>query len=375
LRRFKQFTVNRLDVLGRHYSYGLGPLDHDSRRAGLTELATTDAPALADFFGSGRPFSVLCLSAASVDNLGNINLGPFVDISLDLLAKAQEIGARVLVEVNRRLPRSSGESVFRRELVDELYEAVWEPPEYQYPSRDAVDDEICRLAATLIGDGATIAAGVGGLVEGTLLELIGKKNLGIYSEAYTPAMARLQEFGAVNNRRKGYMEEGSIATYCLGGRDLWRFLDGRADIHLTSGSFLVEPHNIRRNRSVTAISQVAQVDLTGQMAFTAPGNSHCWGLGLMPELHRQACASGGGRSLALLRSCAPGGLQSNLEPALSPGHRGVLGPNEVDFLVTEHGIADLRSGGDRDRALALIAVAHPDHRPRLMALAEEAGLI
>jgi acyl-CoA hydrolase len=374
-KRFRQFSMNRADSPGRHYSYGFGPLDHETRRAGLTELATTDAPTLADFFGTGRPFSVLCLGAASVDSLGNINLGPFVDISLDLLAKAQEIGARVLVEVNRKLPRSSGESVFRRELVDEIFESSWEPPEYQSPPRDAVDEEICRLAGTLIGDGATLAVGVGNLVEGTLLGLMNKKNLGVYTECYSNAMARLQEAGAINNRRKGFMEEGSVAAYCLGDKGLSRFIDGRSDIHLTSGSFIVEPHNIRRNRSVTAISQVAQADLSGQVAFTGPGSTHCWGMGLMSVIHRAACASGGGRSIVLLRSAPTGAAMSNIEAGLFAGHRGVLSPSEVDYLVTEHGIADLRGGGDRDRALNIIAVAHPDHRSRLLAQAEEAGIV
>jgi acyl-CoA hydrolase len=374
-KRFRQFSLNRLDSPGKHYSFGFGPLDHETRRAGLTEMAATDAPTLADFFGTGRPFSVLCLGAASVDSLGNINLGPFVDISLDLLAKAQEIGARVLVEVNRKLPRSSGESVFRRELVDEIFESSWDPPEFQCPPRDAIDAEICRLACTLIGDGATLAAGVGTLVEGTLLGLADKKNLGVYTECFSNAMVKLHEAGAINNRRKGFMEEGSIAAYSLGDRTLSRFIDGRADIHLTSGSFIVEPHNIRRNRSITAISQVAQADLSGQVSFTGPGSTHCWGMGLMPVIHREACASGGGRSIVLLRSAPPGAVISNIEAALFAGHRGVLNPSEVDYLVTEHGIADLRGGGDRDRALNIIAVAHPDHRPRLLAQAEEAGIV
>lgn len=373
--RYSRHMENRFEMQGRHISFGLGPADFEPWRWGLSELEVVETRLIADSFSSGRPFSILCICAAGVDNLGNINFGLNVDISLDLLAKAQELGARVVFEINDKLPKTAGESSCRSELADEIYHCSRAVPEFRFPRRGPVEDEICKAASALISDGNTLSCGLGSLVEGTLERLAPRKNLGVYTEHFGGAMAKLQGGGAINNRRKGFMEGQSLTTYCLGDKELHRFVNERPDVHLSSASFLMDQANIRRNRNLVALSQIAQIDLSGQASFTAPGSDLSWGMGLMPVIHREACGGGVGRSIVLMRSRLRGDMESAIVPVLPARHRVFMGAGEIDQVVTEYGVADLHLGGARERAYALVSIAHPDHRAALLQSAHEQGLL
>ncbi|MBM4372894.1 MAG: hypothetical protein FJ098_14670 [Deltaproteobacteria bacterium] len=360
----------------RFLSFGLGPADREAWAHGLTDLVPVGSRYIRDLFlRSGHSFNVIAVGSSGMDEDGNFNVGPGVDWTLDLLSAAEEGDALVVVEVNPRLPFTHGETSFRRELVDHVIVADRPPPEL-LPGREHPEDRlIARHVADLVPDEATLAVGHGGLVDRVVRGLSRKRNLGVFSDLIGDALLHLHQEGALTNRRKGFMDGRWVGTHVMGTRALYEFVHHNPAIHLAPVEFVTEGANLLRHERLVAISGAAEIDLYGQVAGDASGFRQLSGPGAQAIFHQAASRSRDGAGIVVLRSTRAGGRTSTISTSLRPGSTVSIPRSDVDCIITENGVARLRGCSMRERALALISVAHPDHQDRLAREASEQGLL
>ena len=202
-----------------------------------------------------------------------------------------------------------------------------------------------------------------------------KRNLGVFSDLISDALLFLHKEGALTNRKKGFMDGKFIGTHVVGTRELYDFVDRNEAIHLAPVDFVSEPSTIRRNRRMVAISGAAEVDLYGQVAGDGAGYRQLSGPGAQQILHHSAARTEGGAGIVVIRSTRAAGRTSAITPSLRSGSTVTIPRADVDCIVTEFGVARLRGRSMRERAMALIAIAHPDHQDRLARDASEQGII
>ena len=359
----------------RLLSFSLGPADREAWALGLLDLVPVSSSRVRDLFLDGRSFDAIAVGSSGMDEDGNFNLGTNVDWTLDLLAEAEENDALVVVEVNKQMPFSHGETSFRREIVDHVIEVDRPLPEY-VPSREQPEDRlIASHVAELVPDEATLAVGHGGLVDRVVRGLARKRHLGVFSDLISDALLFLEREGALTNQRKGFMDGRWVGSHVVGTRALYDHVNHNTSVHLAPVDFVTEPGTIRRNRRMVAISGAAEVDLYGQIAGDAAGRRQLSGPGAQGILHHSAGRTEGGAGIVVLRSTRAAGRTSTITLALRPGSTVSIPRYDVDCVVTEFGVARLRGRSMRERAMALISIAHPDHQDQLAREASDQGII
>ena len=376
IRQFRAIHDEQRKAPGlRLLSLSLGPADREAWAHGLLDLVPIGSRYVRDLFLDGRPFDIIAVGSSGVDEDGNYNLGTNVDWTLDLLAAAEENDALVVVEVNEQMPTTSGETTFRKELVDHVIQVNRPLPEWVPSEEHAEDRLIASHVAELVPDEATLAVGHGSLVDRVVRGLSRKRNLGIFSDLLSDSVLHLHKEGALTNTRKGFMEGKWVGSHVIGTREIYDFLDRNQDIHLAPIDFVSEPGTIMRNRRMVAISGAAEVDLYGQVAGDGAGYRQLSGPGAQQIFHQTASRIEGGAGIVVLRSTRAAGRTSTLTTSLRPGSTVSIPRADVDCIVTEFGVARLRGRSMRERAMALIAIAHPDHQERLAREAGEQGII
>lgn len=359
----------------RFLSFSLGPADREAWAHGLLDLVPVGSRNVRDLFLEGRPFDIIAVGSSGMDDEGNFNLGTNVDWTPDLLAAAEESDALVIVEVNAQMPVTHGETTFRKELVDHVIKVDRPLPEWVTSRERAEDRLIASHVAEIVPDEATLAVGYGSLVDRVVRGLYRKRNLGVFSDLISDALLFLHKEGALTNRRKGFMEGKLVGSHVVGSRALYDFVDGNELLHLAPVDFVSEPGTILRNRRMVAISGAAEVDLYGQVAGDGAGYRQLSGPGAQQAFHHNAARTEGGAGIVVIRSTRAAGRTSTITPYLRPGSTVTIPRADVDCIVTEFGVARLRGRSMRERAMALIAIAHPDHQERLAREAGEQGII
>lgn len=293
----------------------------------------------------------------------------FVSLSLGLTYEkdALEAARLVILEVNERLPRTWGDTHLRVDDADLFIEHHQPVPELPEPSPGPVELEIGRHIAELVADGATIQLGIGEIPNAAALALSEKKDLGVHTEMLVDSMRELYERGAITNKRKSLLKDKLVCTFAMGSRKLYDWLDDNPAVEFRRGAWVNDPAVIRRNAKMTSINTCLMVDLTGQAASEAIGAAQYSGTGGQSDTAVGAVAGldGQGKSILACRSTAKGGTISTIVPTLPPGTPVTLHRAHTDHVVTEHGVARLRGRTVRERARALIAIAHPDFRAEL----------
>ena len=244
-----------------------------------------------------------------------------------------------------------------------------------------MDQKIGNYIAENIEDGSTIQLGIGGIPNAVAEALKSKKDLGIHTEMFTDGMVDLIECGAVNNSKKTLYNGRSVATFALGTKKLYQFLDDNPSVMMKSGRWTNDPHVIGQNHKMISINTTLEVDLTGQCASESIGTVQFSGTGGQADTAVGAQICPEGKSFIALYSTAEitnseGKKEtvSKITPTLKPGAAVSLGRNDVDYVVTEHGIVWLRGQSIRERVKRLISIAHPDFRDKLRFDAEKFGI-
>ena len=325
-----------------------------------------------NFFRNRRiAIDVALIQVAPPDRFGRFSLG----ISVDITKSAVESARIVIAQVNSKMPRTSGDASIMIDDIDYLVEAdeeLFEMPQEILGERERIISYYC---GELIDDGSILQFGFAGISQGLMDHLKDRRNLGLHTEILTEFLVDLIECGAVNNSTKKMYRGKSLATCCMGTKRLYDFVDNNSMVEFYTSDVVLNPLFIAANDKVVAVNLALQVDLRGQIrqgnptwtAFEGSGGDHDFMLG--------ASMSRGGRSIVCLRSTSIKSGRSTIVPSFGPKAAVIMNRGEVNYIVTEYGIAYLGGRTIRERAMALIEVAHPDHREDLMRQAREMGYI
>lgn len=328
-------------------------------RADFIPVFLSDIPDL--FRRQVVPLDAALLSLSPPDRQGNCTLGP----SVDAAKAASESAKLVLAVINEKMPRTHGNTVVPLDRVHAFTlvdRPLWEMP--RAPA-GAVERRIGELIADLVEDGSTLQLGIGGIPDAVLERLGDKHDLGVHTEMFSDGIIPLIEGGVVTNRFKEVHRSRSVASFVGGSQHLYDFVHDNLLLEFHPCDRTNDPGIIRRNPRVVAINAAIEVDLTGQICADSIGHRIYSGIGGQMDFMRGAALSEGGKPIIALPSTASSGKVSRIVSTLKPGAGVVTTRGHVHWVVTEHGAVNLHGRSLRERAEALISIAHPDFRVEL----------
>jgi acyl-CoA hydrolase/GNAT superfamily N-acetyltransferase len=316
------------------------------------------------------PIHVALIQVSPPDDFGWMSLGISVDITLAAALSAD----LVIAQVNPRMPRILGHSFIHLDDVDTVVEHEEELLTVkEYPVLEPAR-LIARHITKLIEDGSTIHLGLGATANATLQALSNKNDLGVHSRFISDGMVQLVVKGVINNRKKGLNDGKCVASSALGTTDLYAFLHDNPSIEFYPSDYVNNPTVIAAHSKMISIHVATIMDLTGQVAADAQPQNHFSGVSGMLDFVRGAAQSQKGKSILLLPSTSEDGKTSNIVPMLE--NSAVVVPrSDVYYVVTEFGVVNLFGKSLQERAMAMISLAHPDHRDQLFFSAKQLGLI
>lgn len=312
------------------------------------------------------PVDMLLLQVSPPDSTGHVSLGLAVDYMKDVLASLPI----VVAEVNPRMPRTSGDTLVHVSQIGWYVDVNYVPQEVPPAPADSVDAQIAYNVAGLIDDDAVLQVGIGALPDQVLGQLGHLRHLGIHSGIVTDAIRPLIESGVIDNARKTFLPGVSVATMAAGTQDFYRFLNGNPLVEFHPSSVTHNAAILSGIERLTAVNSGLQADLGGSVNAEVAGGRIVSMIGGLADFAQGATRAPGGASILALRSTFRDGEVNNIVPALDAGVPRSLGPADVDFIVTEYGVAPVRGVPPDDRARGLIAIAHPAFRDGLAARAQ-----
>jgi len=317
------------------------------------------------------PADVVFAMASPMDAHGYFSLSLGADYTMAAVAKARA----VVLEVNPNVPFAYGNCHVHISQVSALVESSEPVLEVGLPKIGPVQEAIGKQVADLIEDGSTLQIGYGGIPDAVVVQLQHKKDLGIHTEMIGDGILTLIECGAVTNRRKTYLPGKCIATFALGSKKLYQFMDRNPALEMHPVNFTNDPYLASQNDKLVAINATLQIDLLGQCGSESLGHAPFSGTGGQSDFVRAANRSRGGKAFIVLPSTAKNDTISRIVPSLSPGTHVTTSKNDINYVVTEYGVAQLRGNMAKQRAQELIGIAHPAFREELSAQARAAHLL
>jgi acyl-CoA hydrolase/RimJ/RimL family protein N-acetyltransferase len=352
----------------RHTAFFIGANVREAVHDGRADFMPVFLSDLPELIRSRRvPIDVALVQVAPPDRHGFVSLG----VSVDIVRAAVETATLVIAEVNPRMPRTLGDSFVPVRRIDHLVPVDTPLPERAPSELDETAREIGRHVASLVPDGATLQVGIGSIPDAVLAALAGRRDLGIHTEMLSDGVMALAEAGVITGRKKTLLPGKMVTSFVMGSTKLYAWADDNPAIEMRPSDFTNDPVNIARNDRMVAINGALSVDLTGQVASDTLGGRFYSGIGGQVDFVRGAARSRGGRPIIALRSTAVAGATSRIVPVFEAGAGVVTSRGDVHYVVTEFGIADLWGKSIRERAMALVSIAHPDHRGELLAVAKE----
>lgn len=316
-------------------------------------------------------YDAFCVAVSPMDKHGYFSLATTSSYCVAMLEKTR----RIFLEVNAFQPRAVCGTQIHISQVDGLIECDHELPVQPSPKLDEVSITIGNLIAEQIPDGACIQLGIGAIPDATGMALKTKRDLGIHTELFTDSMVELIECGAVNNSKKQIHRYQSVTTFAFGSKRIYDYIDDNPAIAIMPVDYVNDPEVICKNDNMISINAALEVDLWGQVCAESVGTKHMSGSGGQIDYVRGACQSRGGKSFIAFSSTAKGGTISKIKSILTPGAVVTTSKNDVDYIVTEYGLAHLRGESLASRARQLIAIAHPDFRDELSFEAKKRGIL
>lgn len=307
------------------------------------------------------PIDVAMVQVSPPDHHGFCSLGTSVDIA----RSAVETARMVIAQVNPRMPRTHGDGFVHISKIDYLVHVQVELPELDYSTK--INPGIIAIGknvASLIEDGATLQMGIGGIPDQVLANLSSHKDLGIHTEMFSDGIIPLIEKGVITNRHKKLNAGKSVTGFMAGTRKLYDFVDDNPAIRVMDIGYVNDTSIIRQNPKATAINSAIEIDLTGQVCADSIGTYQYSGIGGQLDFMRGASLSEGGKPIIAIPSVTTKGA-SRIVPFLKDGAGVVTTRGHVHWVVSEYGMVDLFGKNLKQRAKALISIAHPDHREQL----------
>ena len=340
----------------------------EEKRADFTPCFFSEIPRL--FKNKILSVDALLFQVTPPDEQGFCSYG----VSVDYTKTAAECARIVIAQMNSCLPHTGGAKIHLNDIhfIVEQDEPIIE---LKPPQIGEVEKAIGENVAALIPDGATLQLGIGAIPDAVLLFLTDKKDLGIHSEMFSDGVLVLAEAGVITNRKKTINTGKFTATFLMGTKRLYDFVNHNPDVEMQSVDYINDPCIIGQHDNMISINSALQVNLMGEVNAEMIGTKQFSAVGGQVDFVRGASRSLNGKSIIALPSTAAGGKISRITCDLDRGAAVTTSRNDVHYVVTEYGAANLRGKSLSARAKALIAISHPDFRDRLTAEAKEKGLM
>lgn len=352
----------------RHNAIFIGSNVRDAINEGRADYTPIYLSEIEGLFESGAmPLDVALIQVSPPDAHGYCSFGVGIDTSLTAAKQARY----VVAQVNDQMPRTNGDSFIHVNDIDAVVVSSRPLCEMKKVRITEMHTAIARNVAGLIDDGSVLQTGIGGIPDAVLPFLMDRKDLAVHSELVSDGVIPLIDAGVITGARKNFKPRKIIAGFVLGTKAMFDFVDNNSLFEFHPTAYVNDPALIARNDRMVAINSCLQVDLTGQVCSDSIGTQFYSGIGGQVDFLRGASRSKGGKPIIALAATAKNGTISRIVPTLSPGAGVVTSRGLVRYVVTEFGVAYLHGKTIRERAKALIDIAHPDFREELYAHCEQ----
>ncbi len=365
---FDEATQNNV----RHMAYFFGGPSRPGGQAGWIDYLPGYFSELPQLIDRGlTPVDIVFSMASPMDEHGYFALSLATDYTMAAIRRARA----VVLEVNPNVPFTFGDCHVHISQVAALVESDDPLLEVGLPEIGPVQSAIGKHVADLIDDGSTLQIGYGGIPDAVVMQLKHKHDLGLHTEMIGDGILTLLESGAVTNRKKTFMPGKIVATFALGSQQLYRFMHRNPALEMHPVDFTNDPFIAARNDKLVAVNATMQIDLIGQCGSESLGYTPYSGTGGQADFVRAANRSRDGKAFIVLPSTAKGNTISRIVPTLTLGTHVTTSKNDINYVVTEYGVAQLRGKTAKQRCVALIAIAHPDFRGELRDSARQMHLL
>jgi acyl-CoA hydrolase len=352
----------------RHNAMFIGGNVREAINEGRADYTPIYLSEIEGLFESGEmPIDVALLTLSPPDPHGFCSFGVGVDTSLT----AAKCARYVVAQINDQMPRTFGDSFIHVNELDAIVDSSRPLCEMKQPQITEMQVAIARNVASLIEDGSVIQTGIGGIPDAVLPFLMDRKDLGVHSELVANGVIPLIESGVITGARKNFKPRKIILGFAIGTKPLFSFVDNNPIFEFHPTAYTNDPGLIARNDNMVAINSALQIDLTGQVCSDSIGSQFYSGIGGQVDFLRGASRSKGGKPIIAISSTAKDGTISRIVPMLSPGAGVVTSRGLIRYVVTEYGVAYLHGKTIRQRAQALIDIAHPKFREELYQACEK----
>ncbi len=329
-------------------------------RADYTPCFFSEVPRL--FRDGTLPVDVALISLSTPDENGYCSLGTSVDYTKEA-AKSAKL---TIAQINEEMPRTMGDSKIHISEIDYIVEGNMPIPVLNPPKISEIERAIGEHCASLIEDGSTLQLGIGAIPDAVLLFLKDKKDLGIHSEMISDGVVELYEAGVITNKMKTLHPGKMVVTFLMGTKRLYDFVNNNPDIEMYPVDYVNDPCVVMKNYKMVSINSCIQVDLMGQVVSDSVGKKQFSGVGGQVDFVRGASMAKDGKSIIAMPSTAAKGTVSRIVSLIDEGAAVTTSRNDVHYIVTEYGMANLKGKTLKDRGRALINIAHPNFREELI---------
>jgi len=353
------------------YSFFVTAADRARIKVGLSYYVPNYIHQIPRLVSDFMDVDVVITTVSPMDSAGYFTFGAVNDYT----SVAARNCKRLIVEVNENMPRVFGDSLLHISEVSAVVENHVPLLEMPVPETKPADETIAHYIAEMIPDGATIELGLGGIPNAIAHHLEGHKDLGIHTGVFVPAMVDLIEKGVITGRKKTLHPRKHVFMVAQGTKRMYDFINDNPSMESYPASYTEDPDIIAKNDNMISVNTIIEVDLTGQCNAEYMAGSQFSGTGGQLDFVRGAFNSKGGKSVQAFYSTARGGKASRIVPSFAPGTVITIPRMDTHYLATEYGVVNLKGKSTRDRALAIISIAHPKFRDDLLRQAEDMYLI
>jgi len=367
VRKYDYFDPETVDHI-RHTAYFFSGASRPGGQQGWIDFIPAYFSELPSLINANlTPSDVVFTMVSPMDEHGYFSLSLATDYTMAAIAKARA----VVLEVNPNVPFAFGNCHIHISQVAALTESSDPILEVGLPKIGPVQEAIGKYVADMIPDGATLQIGYGGIPDAVVMQLTQKHDLGIHTEMVGDGIMTLVEAGVVTNNKKNYGRGKILATFALGSKKLYQFMNRNPALEMHPVDYTNDPYLAGQNDNLHAINATMQIDFMGQCGSESLGSAPYSGTGGQADFVRAANRSNGGKSFIVLPSTAKDDTISRIVPTLSAGTHVTTSKNDINYVVTEFGVAQLRGKTAKQRTEALIGIAHPDFRGELREAAKK----